>query len=218
MSNPLIGRTIPPITGLHFVKGEPVKVGHPVPEGKKVVTVVEFWATWCGPCRDSIPVLSKTAQRYSTKAVDFIGVTNEKDVSKITAFVNQMGDSMSYPVALDLESSAQREIFAPSGARGIPFAVIIGVEGKVVWAGHPMDPAFEKNLDAQASLASPKTPPKEPEALPPIKDSLEELMTKSVKELKTILKDRGIDFSDCFEKGDLAKRVVERASNITYYK
>lgn len=54
--------------------------------------------------------------------------------------------------------------------------------------------------------------------LPLITESYEELMAKSVKELKTILSERGISMVGAAEKSDLARLVVEKASTVTYYK
>ncbi|KAJ3102259.1 hypothetical protein HDU97_000695 [Phlyctochytrium planicorne] len=195
----MLGTVAPPVTGLQFVQGDEFKVGHPAPEGKKIVQVVEFWAT------------------YSDKDVYFVGVTDEKDVAKISAFVKGMGSKMSYPVAIDSELSAKRLLFQPSGARGIPHVLLIGVEGKVVWMGHPMDPQFEQELDRQASKSTPRGKSEVLVPLPLITETYEELMQKPVSHLKGILTERKIDFKDCFEKGDLAKRVVDKASNVTYY-
>lgn len=54
-------------------------------------------------------------------------------------------------------------------------------------------------------------------AVPPVTEGYEELMTKSVKELKALLAERGVACADCLEKGDLAKRIVERCSKVTHY-
>jgi thiol-disulfide isomerase/thioredoxin len=193
---------------LHYIQN-PLPTD-PYPPTKTPIYILEFWATWCGPCRDSIPHLNQLHQKHSkTKDIHIIGITNEKDESKIKAFVKEKG--MEYSIAMDVSNLAQREVFQKSGSRGIPFAVILDASNRVRFAGHPLDPQFVQTLESLAPVASLKEPLKEPEALQPIKESFEELMKgRSVKELKTILADRGIDFKDCLEKADLAKRVVER--------
>ncbi|KAJ3194802.1 hypothetical protein HK101_001862 [Irineochytrium annulatum] len=211
------GTPLPPITGLKFVKGDDW-VTKPLDPSRRVVRVFEFWATWCGPCRSTIPHLSELANKYIKKDVYIVGVTDEKDEGKIRGFVEGMGKKMDYPVALDLELSARKSLFIPSGAQGIPHVILVGVDGKVLWNGHPVDPQFAQLLEQQATLATDREPEKEPEPLPLITESEEELGRKSVKELKAILSERGIGFGDCFEKGDLVKRVRERAATVQYYK
>ncbi|KAJ3319328.1 hypothetical protein HDU76_000590 [Blyttiomyces sp. JEL0837] len=123
---------------------------------------------------------------------------------------------MTYPVAIDTQYSVKKNVFAPSGARGIPHAVIL-LDRVVIWAGHPMDPKFEEELAEAVKKSTPKGPIKQPEPLPLITESYEELLKKSVKELKQILGDRKIDMKGLAEKGDLAKKIVETCSTVTYY-
>ncbi|KAJ3045771.1 hypothetical protein HDV00_007897 [Rhizophlyctis rosea] len=151
--------------------------------------------------------LSELQRKYADKEVHFVGITDEKDTNKIYAFAQSQGDSMSYSVAVDSHGEARAKLFAPSGARGIPHVFLVDVNNTIIWAGHPGEPEFESKLAAAAKAASPK---REPEPLPVITSSLEELMSKPVKELKQILIERRINFSDCVEKADLAKRIVDR--------
>ncbi|RUP47169.1 hypothetical protein BC936DRAFT_146061 [Jimgerdemannia flammicorona] len=149
----MIGTVIQPLKGLEFIKGEEFVIGGPIEEGKNKVLVVEFWATWCPPCRTSIPHITEVAHKYKTKDVTIVGVTNEQDENTVKNFVEDMGDKMDYTVAIDLERSARNALFVPSKASGIPTAFILE-NNKVVWFGHPMDPAFEQTLDQSASRAS----------------------------------------------------------------
>lgn len=101
-----------------------------------------------------------------------------------------------------------------SGASGIPHAIVIGADNKIVFSGHPMDPKFEPAFVQALQAAKAQKPPTQ--AFAPVQKTFEELMGMSVKELRTILTERGIGFADCIEKGDLAERVIERCSNVAY--
>ena len=90
-----IGDPAPKLAVSGWVKGDKVDQFEP---GKTYV--VEFWATWCGPCLQSIPHLTELAHKY--KDVRFIGVDAfERDLDKVRPFVHEMGDKMDYGVALD---------------------------------------------------------------------------------------------------------------------
>ncbi len=114
--------------------------------------VVEFWATWCGPCRTSIPHLTQLQKK--NKDIQFIGVSVwEQDQKKVKPFVESMGDKMDYSVALDIVEDGQngsngkmaKSWMIASGSNGIPTAFIVK-NGKVAWIGHPMklDQSLEK--------------------------------------------------------------------------
>ena len=125
-----------------WVKGGPVSG---LETGK--VYVVEFWATWCGPCRASIPHLSELARQFKNKAT-FIGVDVwEKDEDAVRKFVAKMGDKMDYNVATDTGDTfmANRWMKA-AGQNGIPAAFIVNQEARIAWVGHPMA-GLEQALD-----------------------------------------------------------------------
>ncbi|OZJ03666.1 hypothetical protein BZG36_03548 [Bifiguratus adelaidae] len=131
----LIGTTCPELTGLKIVKGQPVNVR----QGR---VVVEFWATWCPPCRTSIPHLTQLAKKYG---ISMIGVTNETDEAAIKAFVDGQRDKMDYTVAMDRTLAVSNGLMKASGLRGIPCAFIIE-HGVIVWHGYVMQPEFEERL------------------------------------------------------------------------
>jgi len=120
------------LDGIKYIKGDPVSFE----EGK--VYVVEFWATWCPPCRTSIPHLTEVQKKYKDKGVTVIGITNEKDIEKVKTFVTEQGDKMDYTVAVDAERKVSEGYMKAYAQRGIPAAFIVDKKGNVAWVGHPM--------------------------------------------------------------------------------
>ena len=148
-----IGDPAAPLEIANWVKGEPVDLAEV--KGKKIV-VVEFWATWCGPCRTSIPHLTELQQKFADRGVVFIGVTDE-DVSKVQPFLDQMGAKMDYTVAIDNNRQTSAGYMKAYGQNGIPTAFIVDREGKVAWVGHPMGD-LEKQLEKLASAPVVESP------------------------------------------------------------
>ena len=132
----LPGDPAPPLAPGTWLKGDPVKAFE-----KGRIYVVEFWATWCVPCRDSIPHLSELQARYPD--VVFIGQDCfEESQAGVPAFVRSMGDKMSYRVALDDVSAMKDGRMAgtwlqPAGQSGIPVAFLVDRDTKIAWIGHP---------------------------------------------------------------------------------
>ena len=122
-----------PLEGLTYIKGDAVSSFE---EGK--VYVVEFWATWCPPCIQSIPHLTEIQNEFKNKGVTVIGITNET-ANIVKPFVEKMADEISYSVALDTQGTAGKKYMTAFGQRGIPTAFVVDGKGNVAWYGHPMD-------------------------------------------------------------------------------
>lgn len=142
-----IGDPAPSLAVKEFVKGEPVSEFEP---GKNYV--VEFWATWCGPCKTSIPHLTELQKK--NPSVTFVGVSVwEHDQDAVKPFVKKMGDKMSYRVAIDSVATKEKPNegvmaktwMTAADQNGIPAAFIVNKEGKIAWIGHPME--MEKPLE-----------------------------------------------------------------------
>lgn len=120
-----VGEKAPSLAKVTWMKGEPAEPG-------KVVTVVEFWATWCGPCKTSIPHLTELQKKYGDK-VTIIGISNE-DAATVKPFVTNMGAKMDYRVGIADVATYGSYM---EGIDGIPHAFVVDTSGTVVWSGHP---------------------------------------------------------------------------------
>ena len=126
-----VGEDAPEIVIEKWINGGPVKIKEG--NGKKIY-VVEFWATWCPPCRESIPHLSKLQTKFKESGVDIIGISNES-IETVEKFAGNAG--FKYNVGVD--KGNQTNSLYRNGEKGIPHAFVIGKDGKVAWYGHPMD-------------------------------------------------------------------------------
>ncbi len=109
--------------------------------GKNVV-ILDFWASWCGPCREGLPIASAVAKEFQDKNVVFYAVNIGENAEVAKAFLAQTG--MDFPVALDLNRDAQQKYQANS----IPKTVIIGKDGIVHTVHMGVSPTFRMDLTA----------------------------------------------------------------------
>jgi thiol-disulfide isomerase/thioredoxin len=129
-----------------WVKGDAVDLENA--KGKRVV-VVEFWATWCGPCRVSIPHLTELQKKYASRGVAIVGVSDEASAT-VKSFVGSMGEKMDYTVAVDRDRRTSEAFMGAYDINGIPHAFVIDKEGRIAWHGHPMY-GLERVLEQLAS-------------------------------------------------------------------
>jgi cytochrome c biogenesis protein CcmG, thiol:disulfide interchange protein DsbE len=92
--------------------------------GKAVV--IDFWATWCGPCRAEAPIVNKLAERYRGKDVVVLGVNTDDIEGKAKVFAQQ--EHLTYPIAFDGDRSAANAY----NVQGLPTLVVVSKTGKIV--------------------------------------------------------------------------------------
>lgn len=115
------------------------------------VYVVEFWATWCGPCIQSMPHLASLQKEYAEKGVQIVSISDE-DLETVEGFLERevRGSdeenkqtyrdlTSAYCLTTDPDQSANRDYMEAAAQNGIPTAFIVGKDAKVEWIGHPME-------------------------------------------------------------------------------
>lgn len=130
----MVGQKLPSAS-LNFMDKTPDWKGKPV--------LLEFWATWCPPCRKSIPHLNEVFAKYKDRGLMVIGVTDEDDAT-VRKFRKSV--PMDYHVAIDNGGNLSEKM----GISGIPHAFLVNKAGEIVWEGHPMqltDADIEKILE-----------------------------------------------------------------------
>jgi thiol-disulfide isomerase/thioredoxin len=133
----MVGDRAPELAISEWVKGDEVTGFE---DGK--VYVVEFWATWCGPCIAGMPHLSELQKEYKDKGVTVIGVTSKdsrgNSLERVHEMVEAKGDKMAYTVAWDIDRKTNEAFMRDGGQNGIPCAFVVDQNGYVAWVGHPM--------------------------------------------------------------------------------
>lgn len=94
------------------------------------ILVINFWATWCEPCREEIPAFTRVRQKLLRKGVEFVGIAIDQ-AAKVALFTNTT--PINYPVLLTATNGLDlmRKLGNPSG--GLPFTVIVNQSGRIVF-------------------------------------------------------------------------------------
>ena len=151
------GDPAPSLNGIAWLKGEPVKKFE---AGR--IYIVEIWATWCGPCKKSIPHLTELQAKHKDK-LTVIGIScwerAEEATTRVSvarSFVESQGAAMEYTCAADGGGVIVRDWMQPAGRRSIPTAFIVDGKGNIAWIGNPlsgMDAVLDRvlagNFDAK---------------------------------------------------------------------
>jgi peroxiredoxin len=153
-----------------------VKIGDPTPafnlqtlDGKTIniasykgkVVLLDFWATWCGPCRRALPELKTLLQKNTGKPLVVISVSADEDAKAVQEFVRANG--MTWPQALDSKGNV---IYGVFGFESLPSYVLIDAQGRIAyqvkgWAPFSssalLSQAVSRTLDTACTASADKT-------------------------------------------------------------
>jgi thiol-disulfide isomerase/thioredoxin len=116
---------------------------HQAKEWQGKVVVLDFWATWCTGCRETIPVLTRLHEKYGAKGLVVAGVSTDKGPKeKVAKFVRKM--KMPYQILWDSEDTQSKEF----GFEGLPSVYVFGRDGKLLKAMPQYTAAQEKEMEA----------------------------------------------------------------------
>jgi peroxiredoxin len=111
------------------------------------VVMVNFWATWCGPCRQEMPLLDELYSRYQRVGFILLGVNIDDNSTKAMDMVSELG--VNFPVLFD----SRKEVSKLYQVEAMPVTVLIDREGTVRYVHHGYKPGYEdKYLDQIRSL------------------------------------------------------------------
>jgi len=128
-----IGDQAPGLENVQWIKNGAVDIS----QGKgKTVYVIEFWATWCPPCRESIPHLTALQEKYKKLGLVIAGISIDEDIQVAKEFAMQNAE-MKYNVGFDTEGRTSKIYMTEDS--GIPTAFVIDKSGIIAWIGHPME-------------------------------------------------------------------------------
>ncbi len=131
-----VGDRAPSLHVTDWVKGQPITGFE-----KGRIYVVEFWATWCGPCISSMPHLSALQREYADKGVTIVGVSASdpnNTLEQVKTMTKDKGDVMAYTVAYDSERETYAAFMTAAKQQGIPTSFVVDQNGNVAYIGHPM--------------------------------------------------------------------------------
>ncbi len=143
-----IGSKAPDIEIEHWVSDNDGMFQHTSKLEKDNVYIIEFWATWCGPCIQAMPHIADLQEKYKDDNVQVISVSDE-DMDTVEGFLERKvrGDEKertyadltnTYCLTTDPDKSVKKDYYYAAKRTGIPCAFIVGKTGLIEWIGHPM--------------------------------------------------------------------------------
>jgi len=134
----LVGRPAPDFT-LRSLASENLRLSEHLGE----VVVINFWASWCGPCRQEMPQLDQLYNKYRLAGLALLSINLDEDVERAAEMVRAL--KVSYPVLLD----ERKEVSRSYQVGAMPLTVLVDREGVVRYIAESYKPGYEKRYAEQ---------------------------------------------------------------------
>ncbi|MGD8863940.1 MAG: TlpA disulfide reductase family protein, partial [Myxococcales bacterium] len=117
---------------------------------KGKVVIVDFWASWCAPCKEEMPVLQRLHKTYGSKGLVVVGVSVDNDASNVKSFLKKLG--VTFPIVHDAKHSVSERYSPPT----MPSSYIVDRKGIVrhVHKGFRAGDAKKMEAEVKALLAA----------------------------------------------------------------
>lgn len=185
-----VGDQAPALDVEHWVSNGDGKFKEVTEFEKGKVYVVEFWATWCGPCVASMPHLVELQEKHAKDGLQIISISDE-DLETVEEFLERdVRDGEGtyaeltsvYCLTTDPDGESQKQYLRAAGENGIPTAFIVGKDGRIEWIGHPMkmdepvEAVLNDSWDREAFVAERKKAQRDQKIMQEVMSELNELM------------------------------------------
>ena len=141
-----VGQALP-VASVPGADGAPV----PLYDGKAKLTYVDFWASWCGPCRQSFPWMNRMQEKYGAQGLRIVAVNLDANRNDALNFLKEVPAKVS--LAFDGKGDSARRV----GVRAMPSSVLLGPDGRVLAQHAGFRAEDEAELEARIAAAL-KTP------------------------------------------------------------
>ena len=138
-AGPLAPATLAPDFTLRALDGQKLRLG----EQRGRVVLVNFWATWCGPCRQEMPHLNKLYEKYRSSGFVLLGVNVDDDTRQAAGVADKLG--VKFPVLPDADKRVSRQY----DLSAMPSTVLIDRDGKVRYLHRGYQSGYEDTYDKQ---------------------------------------------------------------------
>ena len=142
----LISQNVSPNLKLTKLNGRTVTLSEYL---KKGPVLINFWATWCSPCKKEMVFLDKFERKYKDEGLSIlsISVDSQKSFSHVRSYIR--ANDYIYDVFLD----PNRQVFKKLNGNLMPTNVLLDTDGKVLWRHYGYIPGDEENMDLQLRSA-----------------------------------------------------------------
>ncbi len=113
---------------------------------KNRVYLVDFWASWCPPCRESFPELAKFKKLYGSEGLEVVAVSIDEDAADAAGFLESQGGQFDFFIGVDKKDTSWNNWGRAAGRDSIPTSFLVNAQGKIAWIGHPMEEELEPTI------------------------------------------------------------------------